>query len=276
MTTTVTKKIESILSLPDPVKELISLHERGELEALFPELEESWGFNQHSKYHNLSLTGHTLAVLDKVVKAGGGFNVRLAALLHDIAKYQCYQEKTDGTYSFIGHDKASARLAKEMLLRCGFSKNIVNPVVFLIEHHMIIKDCCNPYSAKDEKTRRIARTLGKMIVDEMILIEADNLSHAPEYCLPGQVESFMIRLAELKLADHKLATLDEITQEFHLKSPKSQSAKMIMEILCRMQDKNPDISKEEAFRKIHKGNGVNKKLKDLMLHERIQSTSPCS
>jgi len=261
MTNAVTKKIGQILNSEDPVKEIITLHEREELDVLFPELEESWGFDQRSKYHNLSLTDHTLAVLDKVVKAGGSFTVRLAALLHDVAKYKCYQAKADGTYSFIGHDRESAKLAKKILYRCGFSKEVVWPVVFLIKNHMIIKNYGNPYNGKDEKTRFIARRLGDLFDDEMTLIDADNCSHAPEYCMPGQVESFKKRLSGIKMAKYRLSTPEEVAQEFNLKDPTAKSVRLIIELLDSFQDSDPDISKEEAFDKIHKGNRVNKILK---------------
>lgn len=268
MTNAVTKKIGQILNSKDPVQEIITLHERKELDVLFPELEESWGFDQRSKYHNLSLTDHTLAVLDKVVKAGGGFTVRLAALLHDVAKYKCYQAKADGTYSFIGHDRESAKLAKKMLYRCGFSKDVVSPVVFLIGNHMIIKNYGNPYNAKDERTRQIARVLGDLLEDEMILIDADNNSHAPEYCLPGQVDSFKKRLSGIKRAEHRLSTPEEVAQEFNLKDPTAKSVRLIVELLDSFQDSNPDISKEEAFDQIHRGNRVNKILKSCMEQDR--------
>lgn len=195
-------EFEKIITSREPSKYIWTLHEKGLLEYIIPEFEEAWGFNQNSKYHSMNLTDHILSVLNKVSSSDRRGIIKIspilpwAALLHDISKYKDFQEKEDGTFSFHGHEKKSAQMAESILRRLKCSEKDISSVCRLIEDHMIIKPFYSysddTYTGSKKYTRKIAaRYPDKSELDLLMkLIDADNKSHAPQWCMPGQVESF--------------------------------------------------------------------------------------
>ena len=63
---------------------------------LLPELEPAIGFEQESRYHDLTVDEHTFAVVQAAADAGTPLRVRLAALFHDAGKPQVAWRGTDG------------------------------------------------------------------------------------------------------------------------------------------------------------------------------------
>ena len=105
----------------------------GLLDKLIPKYRDTYGFNQNSKYHDLSLFQHinkTFRVIPNKLE------LKLTMLFHDIAKLDCIQVREDGHYSFLGHDKASSQYAVEFLKSLNTPHSIINRVTLLIENHM--------------------------------------------------------------------------------------------------------------------------------------------
>ena len=188
------ENFEKLLMCEDPVKAIKDLHNQGLLSQISIELEEAWEFDQCTKYHSMNLTDHIFSVLDIVSKSkyGNDLRLRLAALFHDISKYRDYT--FDGTTKhFKGHERSSANLAEKILTRLGYGESIVSDVKILISNHMRLKQNYDVrgkiYVGSNKAIRKFYRVLGELAELELELMEADNLSHAPEYCMPGQVES---------------------------------------------------------------------------------------
>ena len=128
----VESEFTQILLSSDPVEHIWTLHNTGLLGYILPEFEESWGFNQNSKYHSMNLTDHCLSVLKYIVDPySAGTNsvkhqleTRLAGLLHDIAKYKYHETNVDGTFSYHDHDVKSAEMAEEILKRLKYSNDV--------------------------------------------------------------------------------------------------------------------------------------------------------
>ena len=105
----------------------------GLLDKLIPKFKDTYGFNQNSKYHDLSLFQHinkTFRVIPNKLE------LKLTMLFHDLSKVDCVQVREDGHYSFLGHDKVSAQYAVEFLKSLNTPHSIVNRVTLLIENHM--------------------------------------------------------------------------------------------------------------------------------------------
>ncbi len=195
-------EFEKIITSWEPSKYIWILHEKGLLGYIIPEFEEAWGFNQNSKYHSMNLTDHILSVLNKTSSGDrrgiirGSAILPWAALLHDISKYKDFQVKEDGTFSFHGHEKKSAQMAESILRRLKCPEKDISRVCKLIGDHMIIKQFYNysddTYTGTKKYTRKIASKYPDRSELEslMKLIDADNKSHAPQWCMPGQVDSF--------------------------------------------------------------------------------------
>ncbi|HBI26956.1 MAG TPA: poly(A) polymerase, partial [Peptococcaceae bacterium] len=63
--------------------------------------------------------------------------VRLAILLHDVAKPRCYSRGDDGRGHFYGHHVVGAEMAEEILRRLHYSNQIIKDVVILVREHML-------------------------------------------------------------------------------------------------------------------------------------------
>jgi len=123
------------------------LIEIGAMERVLPEFLPSIGFDQHHPNHHLSLDEHVFAVVDESARRGHDVVVRVAALLHDIAKPDTYSEErlSDGTVRgrTIGHDVVGSERTRAILERLrmsaaeGFPSRGVDDVVALVRHHLI-------------------------------------------------------------------------------------------------------------------------------------------
>ena len=245
-------EFEKIMRTSEASNTIRKLHETGLLGYIIPEFEESWGFNQNSKYHSMNLTDHSLAVLDYVMVETFNIDIRIAALLHDIAKYKCWKLNSRGEFSYHGHEELSAELAAKILERLKFPKDRIQKIFKIIKYHMIIKHLYNPttdsYTGSDAQTRKIIRILGEDLSSVMTLINADNKAHSPKYNMPGQVKSFIEKLVNIKTAK-VIRTCpvsgDEIMKELSLKP--GPVIREIKEIFLNWLDEKPELKNEELL-----------------------------
>lgn len=252
----VADEFSKILQTSRAVETIRALHSCGLLGYIIPELEASWGFNQNSHYHSMNFTDHTLAVLQYVIDHGdSGLELRLAALLHDIAKPVCWKKKDNGEFSYHGHDFESANLSKSILSRLKFSGDSIKKVSELVARHMRIKSFYDPntdsYTGSPKITRRVIRDLGDFLADEMKLIDADNHAHAPAYNMPGQVESFwkaVDNLGEVTLVRSCPVSGDVIMEKTGLKP--GRVIQEIKDIFLDWLDENPGLGQDELFEKL--------------------------
>jgi len=238
-------EFSKILVCNNPGQAIRDLHKYNLLTYIIPVLDASWGMDQHSKYHNLDLTEHTLKVLENTPP---DLTIRTAALLHDLAKYYCHETKEDGSWRFIGHEKEGAKLAKEILERLKCPGKFIDDVSVIIENHMALKQ--DPENLTRKRIRKFMRTLGDNLKPALELIDADNLAHHPDYIIRGQKEKV------LKIIE------EEKNKPQPLKSPVSGRAIMerlgikegvevgrIKEIMQEWYDENPELTEDDLIEK---------------------------
>jgi poly(A) polymerase/tRNA nucleotidyltransferase (CCA-adding enzyme) len=112
----------------------------GLLQHFLPELEKSFQVKQN-KAHSFDVGEHLLRTLAYAAKMGFSMEVRLAALLHDIAKPESRRwsdEKSDWT--FYGHDVIGAKMTKKILERMKFPAKLVEKVSKMVRWHMFFSD----------------------------------------------------------------------------------------------------------------------------------------
>ena len=80
------QELRKLLAARHAAHALRIARETGVLAVLLPELQDSIGFDQRSRYHDMTVDEHTFYVLDHACAAGAPETVRLAALLHDCGK----------------------------------------------------------------------------------------------------------------------------------------------------------------------------------------------
>lgn len=145
-----------------------------------PELKAEDGFDQKSTYHDKDVFEHTLTVLESLDKRTP--ELCMAALLHDIAKPECFSVDANGYGHFYGHEDAGAEKAKAIMERLGFSLEETDEAVRLIALHDSV-----PETKKGMRKTIVAN--GIDFVKELIeLAKADGEGHAPEARLRKETE----------------------------------------------------------------------------------------
>lgn len=129
---------------------------------LIPELLPCIGLDQHSPRHRWDVWGHLLRTVDAAPPIP---EVRLAALLHDIAKPACFAAQ--GEKHFPGHAAASAAMARTILRRLKASNAMTETVCLLVGQHTM------HLPAGEEALRRAAkRYLYRMGPEKLRLLVA--------------------------------------------------------------------------------------------------------
>ena len=124
-------ELEKLLLSEHP-EELKEAYELGLLRQFLPELSECMGCGQNNPHHCLSVGDHILCA----VKAARRDKVlRLALLLHDIAKPQVKTTDENGIDHFHGHAARSAALADRILRDLKYDNQTREAAVRLIAWH---------------------------------------------------------------------------------------------------------------------------------------------
>ena len=115
-----------------PSRGLRLLLRTGLLRQIAPELLESVRFPQN-RYHAFDVWRHTLRCVDLTPADAV---LRLAALLHDVAKPRCAGPGQEpGEHTFYDHERVGATLAEEMLLRLKLPRREAERVALLVREH---------------------------------------------------------------------------------------------------------------------------------------------
>jgi len=96
-----------------PSRGFMLMRETGLLTHILPELEAGVGVEQPGGYHAYDVFIHSVLTVDHLPPR---LHLRLAGLLHDIAKPMCKEVQADRA-RFYGHDARGARMAEELLTR---------------------------------------------------------------------------------------------------------------------------------------------------------------
>lgn len=157
-----------IISSDHPKHGIELLDEHGLLQYIIPELLEAKGINQ-SGHHTTDVWTHSLDALDTCPSRDS--IVRLATLLHDIAKPRTYRA-AGGHITFYNHEVVGAHLAKEIGWRLRLSRAEIDRLFVLVRFHMFHYQP----TMTDAAIRRFMRKVGLEYVDDILdLREGDRL-----------------------------------------------------------------------------------------------------
>jgi tRNA nucleotidyltransferase (CCA-adding enzyme) len=165
----VREELFRLLLAPRPSEGLDLMRRTGLMAEVIPELLEGWRRRQNH-YHKYTIYRHIMVCVDA---SPPELDLRLAALLHDVAKPRVRQ-KIDGIFRFHNHEQASARLARKILHRLRCSRARVERVTHLIKQHMF------HYQSgwKNAAVRRLVRRVGLEHLDDLFALRrADVAAH---------------------------------------------------------------------------------------------------
>jgi putative nucleotidyltransferase with HDIG domain len=137
-------ELSKLLLGREPARALRLARDTGVLVELLPEFERAVGFDQESRYHDLTVDEHTFAVAQAAADAQYSLAVRLAALFHDLGKpYVAWRGSDDRLHYYAkpgyaqrNHEQVGAELAANALRRLRYPNALRERVVRIVRHHM--------------------------------------------------------------------------------------------------------------------------------------------
>lgn len=194
-------ELNRILLAPHFCSGLENLLESGLLFIIIPELMEGWLFNQYHPSHQYTVLRHTLEAMRYTPAQ---LEVRLAILLHDVAKPRCYSRGDDGRGHFYGHHLVGAEMAEEILHRLHYSNQIIKDVVILVREHML------ELKMGPGGQRRLIARVGRERIPALLSVRlADIMAHSRSQLLRS--------LEEYEKFYHKLQQVMTTGEEFVMK-----------------------------------------------------------
>ena len=174
-----TNELLKILGTKKPSIGLNILQEAGLMEFVFPEIAVMYGLDQSNEYHHKDIFYHTLEVVDNAAQLSDKLDLRLAALVHDIAKPKTRRLSKSKGYTFYGHDDLGARMLKGISSNMKFSNSTRDYIAKLTALHL------RPISlakkdVTDSAIRRLIVDAGEEIDDLMKLCRADITTKNPK------------------------------------------------------------------------------------------------
>ena len=145
------------------------LQQTGLLEYVIPELEKGVGVAQN-RHHIYTIYQHSILAMKHCPSKK--LEVRLASLLHDIAKPQT--KRGEGEFAtFYNHDHVGANVVEKILTRLRFSNEVIEKVKLLVDNHMFYY---NPEEVGDSSVRRLIAKVGLENMKDLIDVRiADRL-----------------------------------------------------------------------------------------------------
>jgi tRNA nucleotidyltransferase (CCA-adding enzyme) len=196
----VREELNKMLVLAEkPSRGFLCMHNEGILELILPELDSTYGEEQN-EYHPDDVFMHSLKTCDLAKRE---LHLRWSALLHDVGKKEM-KKVVDGRTVFYRHEEESARVARDVLERLRYPRELQNKVASLIEHHMF--NITEEWS--DSAVRRFMVRAGENNLDDLLALrEADGLSRgdasvkAQNEMIRARFERVLASEAALKIKD---------------------------------------------------------------------------
>jgi len=241
----VREELDKLLAAPRPASALDLLHETGLLRRVLPELAACAGVPQNP-HHAFDVFYHSLAAVD--MAPADDAVVRMSALLHDLGKPACREEK-EGTASFYAHQIVGERLAETILRRLRYPNEMRTRVRHLVRLHMF------HYRPEwtDSAVRRFLREIGPENLEDLFSLRAaDTLGNglrrrlAPELKeLRGRIEAELARQSALSLRD--LAVNGADVMELLAIGPGPRIGAVLHTLLQEVLD-DPTLNERERLR----------------------------
>ena len=164
----------------------VVLEETDILGAVLPEILPMRFFDQRNKHHVFDVLEHCAAACEAVPPEPV---LRLAALLHDVGKPDCFFTDEDGVGHFYGHAERGAEITDAIGRRLRLDNESRERITLLVRRHDMRID------PEKRSVLRCLRRFGAEFFFQLLEIKrADTLAHAPG----PKMDERLQRYAELK------------------------------------------------------------------------------
>ena len=140
---TVLQELQKLLMGDNAVTALRLMRDTGVMAVVLPELAAMLGYEQGSRYHDLTTDEHTFKAMETAVHVDAPLRVRMALLFHDAGKPASAWVGTDGRNHYYAkgesedHEVVSARLWDDAAQRLGATRELRAEVRTLVLNHMV-------------------------------------------------------------------------------------------------------------------------------------------
>ena len=187
-------ELVKIMVTPNAAKGIILLEELGLLVNVLPELREGLGVGQN-KHHVYTVFEHNVKALDYTAKQDYSLVVRMAALLHDVAKPKVKGGNGPDS-TFYQHEHVGAKMAVKALDRLRFPKDFVEQVGHLVRNHMFYY---NVGEISPAGVRRFLVRVGPEYIDDLLKVrEADRIGSGVKKAVPYRLRHLLFMIDKVK------------------------------------------------------------------------------
>jgi tRNA nucleotidyltransferase/poly(A) polymerase len=220
---TVLEELGKLLMGSNPAGALRLARDTGVLAVLLPELAPMMGFDQGSRYHDLTTDEHTFKALETAAHVDAPLRVRMALLFHDSGKPETAWVGDDGRKHYYArkdegedHEIAGARIWRRTARRLNAGNGLRDDVDRLIRNHMVP---CQKFKAAKVARERVR--LGDDLLRDLYLHRMCDLSgkgkaNMQQMAVMAQMEAHRAKLeaegvpsvpADLAVNGHDMAHL---------------------------------------------------------------------
>lgn len=161
----VAHEFQLLIETHEPMQGLIFMQKLGLLQHVVPELEEGIGCEQGG-IHAFDVFEHNLRTLQAAADKNHPVHLRFAALFHDIAKPAT--RRTGGKnkmYTFFGHEVVGERMARKIMQRLKYPRELTDLVCNFVRWHMFFAD---PDEVTLAAVRRTITRIGEDHIQELL------------------------------------------------------------------------------------------------------------
>ncbi|MBH41463.1 MAG: tRNA nucleotidyltransferase [Candidatus Magasanikbacteria bacterium] len=199
-----------LLGTPKPSIGIGYVYATKVLDEFLPEVRELSGVEEVKGYKHKDNLSHTLAVVDNVAELSPKPLLRLAGLLHDIAKPQTKKLIPGRGWTFDMHEHLGRKMAKDICRRLKMSRDDTYYVTELVRWHL------QPIALMDEgvtdsAVRRLIINLQERLGDLLLLCKADITT--------GNQKKKARRLKNYDNIEKRIAAVEEIDALRAFQSP---------------------------------------------------------
>lgn len=170
-------------------------------ETIIPEVTACVGFNQHSKYHKYDVWEHIAIATQNAPKV---LTIRLAMLLHDIAKPKVFTLDSKGNGHFYRHAHEGSAMAETILKRLKYDNFTIKRVCTLIYHH-------DDDFKSDYDIKTTICSIGKEAFFELLQVQQADAMAKQDFCR-GRIEHIQnIKSSAISMLDsHECLSLKDL------------------------------------------------------------------